>query len=213
MSPVSEGALLFAFKYFILSNILLAIGIYVDRWAAKTIKGDNLAFVDTLVHFALGSVSWCMVICKESFARNYRLYKELFLCGCLSSFIDVDHFLMAKSFRLRDALSLRRRPPLHCTSLLLSAILALVVLGNVLGKESARMGLLSLTAAYTHHFRDGLRRGLWFWPFGSTPPITNLYYVICSLTFPLLFNLILYSSEWKSWCGFGDRSVKSISIV
>lgn len=203
----------FFFKYFILSNILIIIGIFVDKLATKTIRGDNLAFVDTLVHFSLGVISWCMVVCKENLTENYTLYKELFACGCLSSFIDVDHFIIAKSFRLKDALSLRQRPPFHCTTLLLSVVFAIILFGSICGKQSIRIALLTLTAVYTHHLRDGLRRGLWIWPFGSTPPIPIYYYIAASLLLPLLCNMLLYNSDWKNWLGFTNRVTKSISIV
>lgn len=42
--------------------------------------------------------------------------------------------------------------------------------------------------AYTsHHLRDGNRRGLWFYPFGSSPPIDKSLYLFLLAVLPHLF--------------------------
>ena len=49
------------------------------------------------------------------------------------------------------------------------------------------MLLIALTAVLSHHIRDANRRGLWFWPFGSTPPIVpDILYMTLISMIPLL---------------------------
>ena len=40
---------------------------------------------------------------------------------------------------------------------------------------------LFAVAVISHHLRDGHRRGLWFWPLGSTPPLPYWVYIICMM--------------------------------
>lgn len=41
-----------------------------------------------------------------------------------------------------------------------------------------------VVAVISHHLRDGNRRGLWFWPFGSTPPLPYWLYISCTVALP-----------------------------
>lgn len=74
---------------------------------------------------------------------------------------------------LQDAISLHHRPFLHTTTW----PLALLVLWYYC-RESLYLPML-LVAILSHHLRDAVRRGLWFWPVGSTPPVPWL--VACAL--------------------------------
>lgn len=46
--------------------------------------------------------------------------------------------------------------------------------------------LILLTAFISHHTRDATRRGYWFYPFGSTPPLPYAVYVIVTCTLPYI---------------------------
>ena len=48
--------------------------------------------------------------------------------------------------------------------------------------------MLSFTAIITHHLRDALRRGLWFWPFGSTEPLSLPMYIIVMISVPIFIS-------------------------
>ncbi|RWR99236.1 transmembrane protein C5orf28-like isoform X2, partial [Dinothrombium tinctorium] len=37
-------------------------------------------------------------------------------------------------------------------------------------------GFMLFVASSTHHLRDGLRRGLWLYPFANTPPLNPILY-------------------------------------
>lgn len=42
-------------------------------------------------------------------------------------------------------------------------------------------------AILSHHIRDGTRRGLWIYPFGSTPNVPYYGYVLLTMILPHLF--------------------------
>lgn len=43
----------------------------------------------------------------------------------------------------------------------------------------------------SHHVRDGNRRGLWFWPFGSTQPIPYYLYLSICMVLPYFIQWIM----------------------
>ena len=58
---------------------------------------------------------------------------------------------------------------------------------------------LVFVAIFSHHLRDANRRGLWFSPVGSTPPIPYLIYILSiillcvSIKYYLLMNSNIFS--------------------
>ena len=46
----------------------------------------------------------------------------------------------------------------------------------------------------SHHVRDGNRRGLWFWPFGSTEPIPYYLYLTICMILPYFIQWIM---DWQ----------------
>ena len=54
---------------------------------------------------------------------------------------------------------------------------------------------LFAVAIISHHLRDGHRRGLWFWPIGSTPAIPYWLYVVCIVAFPCFIKELKVSVE------------------
>lgn len=153
------------------------------------------AIIDSFTHGIIGSLSWLIVLFRTQSARNYIINHnvELILSGCFASIIDLDHFITARSLRLSDAMSLGvRRPPLHATSLLLGVICPLLVTGKIIKSDILiRLSLLILVAVGSHHIRDAVRRGLWFPPFGSTPPIPHIAYLASIGLLPHLVALLI----------------------
>ena len=93
--------------------------------------------------------------------------------------VDVDHFLAAGSLSLAEATALPRRPLTHSLTL----GLVLVVASELwLG----RWGLAVSLPYLQHLLRDGMRRGLWLWPLGHTPPLTLAVYLSTVALAPLL---------------------------
>ena len=118
---------------------------------------------------------------------------------------------------LQDALSLPERPPFHNSSVTPCLMVATFILCGVLKR------LTSLDPTFlsdlpwilgvswgSHHIRDANRRGLWFAPFGSTPPLPTSLYLILNIILPLLFNM-LYNTVINRSGSVG--SVGSVSPV
>ena len=84
----------------------------------------------------------------------------------------------------QDALSLRNRPFLHATTIIpvLAPVLQVWIAQNITSLKL--LPYMFTVAVLSHHLRDGQRRGLWFWPFGSTPPLPYWLYVTCELLLP-----------------------------
>lgn len=68
-----------------------------------------------------------------------------------------------------------------------------------------KFALLVFTAFLSHHIRDANRRGVWFYPFGSTLPIPKWGYICITCVLPHATYLLLSKSDTK------DRRVDVIS--
>lgn len=85
--------------------------------------------------------------------------------------LDADHFLAARSLRLADATHLPTRPFGHAVAFIAASSLAAAAL-----TRHPSYALLVVAAWGSHQLRDALRRGLWLWPGGSTPPLSHAAY-------------------------------------
>lgn len=91
----------------------------------------------------------------------------------------------------KDATNLKRRPFLHCSTLPLVACSFLLLIGYVLRTDLCKRGaLIIFTAFASHHLRDATRRGFWFYPFGSTPPIPYYCYVAATTVIPYIIAMM-----------------------
>lgn len=91
---------------------------------------------------------------------------------------------IAFCYVFQDALQLNRRPFLHATTIvfILGPILQVWFAQNISFLRS--LPYMFVVAVISHHLRDGNRRGLWFWPFGSTPPLPYWLYISCIVALP-----------------------------
>ncbi|KAL3885401.1 hypothetical protein ACJMK2_025464 [Sinanodonta woodiana] len=158
-----------------LSNVKKSI------WAA--------ALVDNTTHGVVGSLSWAIVIDVD---RDPRKIVTCLMCFLVSMAVDADHFIAAKSLKLKAALSLKKRPPFHATSPLLLVVILLWILSIFLKKIIClkTLSLCLITAVFSHHIRDASRHGLWLPPFGETTPLPIWLYITSTLTIPLLVKII-----------------------
>lgn len=141
------------------------------------------ALLDNAVHGLIASLSWLIVVdYRDELFRSNII--EAFVCGCLGCLLDLDHFIQAKSLRLKDAMNLTKRPPFHNTSLLILVWIAMIVMSFSFSSKLWRFSWICLIAGLSHHVRDGIRRGLWFYPFGSTAPLSYSSYLIMTAFLP-----------------------------
>lgn len=182
--------------------LLLFLGLlaYIgDNIVLRSATKFKRAFADSCTHGLIGLVTW-LVICVYFKRPYFTSLCEICICGFLSSLIDVDHFVAAKSFKLEDALSLSSRPFLHCSSIPFITVVSLILLCHALqlGHLSTLSWML-LVAFTSHHIRDAARHGLWLWPFGSTPPLNYFLYIALTMCLPLyiiiFMNFINFSSK------------------
>ncbi|KAF5270415.1 hypothetical protein FQR65_LT05603 [Abscondita terminalis] len=118
----------------------------------------------------------------------------------LASCIDLDHFVAARSFYLKDATNIKNRPPLHCTTLPLSLTIVLLLFAYIQRSNwLIRLSLIIFTAFISHHTRDAVRRGFWLYPWGSTKPISYLTYISLTVIFPYIISTFMnYMLNQKS---------------
>ncbi|XP_011687275.1 PREDICTED: transmembrane protein C5orf28 isoform X1 [Wasmannia auropunctata] len=136
------------------------------------------AAFDNATHATVGGLTWTLIVVlsRQSIARNLG---SIFSCFLLASFIDLDHFVAARSWHIHDATHLQKRPFLHCTTVpILLWILFISLSSSFHSPLLEHTSWVILAAFLSHHIRDGTRRGLWFCPFGSTRPIPYYLYGI-----------------------------------
>jgi len=178
------------------------------------LHGFFKALVDSGVHFSVGGLSWLVAgtslqsssvagtsLQSSSVAGTSlqsssvnptvkQLTSEVVLAATLSSLVDLDHFIAAKSFSLKAATSLQSRPFLHDSLVPILVLLTSLLLG-LLDKSGliTRLGILTFSSLLSHHFRDAWRRGLWFRGIGVLE-LNYWTYIFLTFLFPF-FNTIL----------------------
>ncbi|XP_023710471.1 transmembrane protein 267 isoform X2 [Cryptotermes secundus] len=146
---------------------------------------DVQAVADNLTHGAIGLLTWHIVRIHLAGLSLTTQLSEILLCGLLASAIDLDHFAAARSFRIQDARQLPSRPPLHCTSVMLAVCGILLLLSFTFRWVLLHcFSWILIAAVLSHHLRDATRRGLWMYPFGSSPPIPYAGYMVGCMLLP-----------------------------
>ncbi|XP_018579196.1 transmembrane protein 267 [Anoplophora glabripennis] len=202
------------FKYFYSLNVYITFLI-----AVVAILGDYIvahlkihifqAIFDNATHAIIGGLSWFLVcINYKTELRSSYVILEIGICSFLSSFIDVDHFIAAKSLSLTKATHLSRRPLLHCSTFpLLTCILFLLLSYIFQWPVIKRYTLIVFTAFASHHTRDATRRGYWLYWYGSTPPIPYGVYVLITCIIPYF---VYYTCKYTDVDSVGYRKLSVI---
>uniref|UniRef100_A0A336M3A8 Transmembrane protein 267 n=1 Tax=Culicoides sonorensis TaxID=179676 RepID=A0A336M3A8_CULSO len=178
-----------------LTLALGAICVVGDKIVA--VNNDRLilkAVSDNITHGFISSISFLIVLIQNrihvSTIEQYFLVAMSFIISCL---IDVDHFVMAKSWRLSNAIKLTSRPFMHCSTIpcvILVSAFTLTKLG-VINFRSFLWSLMIFNAFSSHHIRDSTRRGLWFLGYGHTRPLPNLAYIFGTMTIPWILSRLM----------------------
>lgn len=140
------------------------------------------ALVDNAAHGIIAFFSWC-IVCEIHVRRDLI---DGVLCGVIACAVDIDHFIAAKSFKLQDALQLNHRPFLHTMTVVFIVVPILQVWLAQNNYFLRSLPYVFAVAVISHHLRDGNRRGLWFWPLGSTPPVPYWIYICCTVALPFI---------------------------
>lgn len=107
-------------------------------------------------------------------------------------------FMHLLHFFFQAALSLPSRPPFHATTIILLVDAVLLLLSAITKSKTPVLYCLIFSVAWlSHHVRDAVRRGIWFYPFGSTPPLPKIVYLGIILTLPLMFGVVYRKLNMK----------------
>nr|XP_048299029.1 transmembrane protein 267 [Myodes glareolus]XP_048299030.1 transmembrane protein 267 [Myodes glareolus]XP_048299031.1 transmembrane protein 267 [Myodes glareolus]XP_048299032.1 transmembrane protein 267 [Myodes glareolus] len=174
----------------------LGLGIFclvADRLLRFSVIHQNdwlRALSDNIVHGVIGMWSWAVVTGIKKKAD----FGEVLLAGFLASVIDIDHFFLARSLSLKAALTLPRRPFLHCSTVIPVAVVSLKLAMHLFRFRDSWCFLpwMLFISWASHHIRDGIRHGLWICPFGKTSPLPFWLYVTTTLSLPHLCSFLMY---------------------
>lgn len=198
------------------------------------------AICDNLTHATVGGISTLILIQESSHSIDeFERISLILLSFVISSFIDLDHFIVAKSFKLsvliisnlssslfflilfpksnlfkyswvnkifssiqcwlswkffsicfQRAVNLNERPFFHYSTIPIVIMLLMFILYQCY-RSTIRwnLWLCIITCAFlTHHLRDATRRGFTMWPFGTTKPISYLFYIVGIMLAPFVLN-------------------------
>ncbi|XP_031575160.1 transmembrane protein 267-like [Actinia tenebrosa] len=171
---------MFILQYIFLGLICVTID-YLLTLPIIDNRDFSRAMVDNMGHALIGGVSWITVV-----GIHRKGILQAIGCAVMSSLIDVDHFVMARSLHLKNAVSLPHRPPLHATTILPFVVPILQVWCAQNIPCLHHLPYMFIVAVLSHHLRDAYRRGLWFWPMGSTPPLPYWVYLSCVVILPVI---------------------------
>ncbi|RWS28293.1 transmembrane protein C5orf28-like protein [Leptotrombidium deliense] len=195
-------SLLVCVKYISLFGVLVFLNLFGDYLLTLSPVNDKIlafrAVGDNATHGAIAAISWFMVsVLKHAPLFDKTSLTNCSLCLIFACIIDVDHFIAARSFNLKDAVRLNARPPLHCTSVILALILLMFIVAVFfVNLKVITISCLLFVAVITHHLRDALRRGLWIYPFTDELPITYSLYLCLLFVIPLfVFTVHEYFSK------------------
>uniref|UniRef100_A0A1I8N9R9 Transmembrane protein 267 n=1 Tax=Musca domestica TaxID=7370 RepID=A0A1I8N9R9_MUSDO len=176
---------LMVYMRIIITTVVIITCLLGDNFVELTQHPLLKALADNATHAAIGALSG-IAFAVQFYERTTHFFGWflIFTCFACSSLIDIDHFIAAGSWSLEDATNLSRRPFLHCSSLIVLLLLAYLCTSCLnYFKWSLVLGVL-LCAFITHHTRDAIRRGYWFYPWGHTNKLPNLAYILITVLTP-----------------------------
>ncbi|XP_063631274.1 transmembrane protein 267 [Cydia splendana] len=184
----------------IVLTLLLCSSTYIGDYIVFKSKFSSSqvfrAFSDSAVHATIGFLSSLVFFSHETSVTGHAKLINVIFCTFVSSFIDIDHVMVARSLHWKDLTTLKQRGVFHCTTFWLLITIPLLIYSHIYKKLNIYILSWMLTLAYTsHHIRDANRRGLWLYPFGHTSPLTKYMYVCLTVVLPHLFGLL--SRHWR----------------
>ena len=121
--------------------------------------------IDVITHQILSILALILYSCSASYSIKSQIFQisfnkiEVFFSIIFTIFVDLDHFIAAKSSSLYNATHLISRPWGHC---LLFVLIVCMIISYVIPKDS-QIHIIYLLATVTHLIRDSSRRGLWLY--------------------------------------------------
>lgn len=83
-------------------TVLLGLIAIIGDFLVKTASLDVYkAIFDNTTHSIIGGLTWFIITLQIKNKNAVNKLLEIFLCAFIASIIDLDHFIMAKSFYLK----------------------------------------------------------------------------------------------------------------
>ena len=121
--------------------------------------------IDVITHQILSILSLFLYSCAACYSIKSQIFQinfnkiEIMFMFVFTIFVDLDHFIAAKSLSLYSATHLVSRPWGHCVFFVL---IVYIIISYVIPKDS-QIHIIYLLATVTHLLRDASRRGLWLY--------------------------------------------------
>ncbi|DAZ99531.1 TPA: hypothetical protein N0F65_005403 [Lagenidium giganteum] len=132
------------------------------------------------------SRSNAFVLCSTASSSERNVFLECAMAAVTACSLDIDHFIAAASFTVSGASHLNSRPFGHAVTFVV-ALLAVIWYCRATDATQRIMRVTFVgVALMSHQLRDAHRRGLWFWPLGSTPALPYAVYLALELALPVL---------------------------
>lgn len=170
MSPIQQPLRLNRFWLLLLIGLSLALQLAVNASLRTNLLGERwlTALLDPVAHAALALMVVLPWLVGLRLPGSYLL-----LAIAAAIFIDLDHFVAAGSFSVKEAISLPGRPVSH--SLLFSAVLAGII--GLIARQAKGAGVVFL-ALLTHLSRDATSGGTpWLFPLSNSPRLTAEFHL------------------------------------
>ncbi|XP_026747971.1 transmembrane protein 267 [Trichoplusia ni] len=170
------------------------VGDYVVFRSKYSSSHTFRSLADCSVHATLGFLSSAIFFSHEHSLNIEICVLNVLICTFVSLFIDIDHAFVARSIYLKDMTNLKQRGIFHCTTFWLLITILLLLYSYFQKKINIYLLSFMLILAYSsHHLRDGNRRGLWLYPFGSSPPIDKHLYIFLLTVLPHAFAYLYHT--------------------
>mmetsp|Transcript_30990 Transcript_30990/g.44527 ORF Transcript_30990/g.44527 Transcript_30990/m.44527 type:complete len:230 (+) Transcript_30990:61-750(+) len=194
----------FLMEYFSSCNICRVLS---DNMCHSTIAGiifliTNIS--EKLLFLSYGSSFFCR---NRVIIFNVKDVIQIVTSLMIGSLLDLDHIIYAQSFSYYIMTHLPSRPFGH--SIVFCIVLSII---SFLVMRCPRAGVLTFSAIFSHQLRDSVRRGLWLWPWGSTPKLPIEYVSVGFAVLPIV-NLIAILLLEKKIFIFQIQSSKAESFA
>ena len=142
--------------------------------------------IDVITHQILSLISLIIYSCIACYSTKSQLFQinfskvEICFSILFTIFVDLDHFIAAKSLSLYNATHLISRPWGHC---LLFVVIVYIMISYIIPKDS-QIHIIYLLATITHLIRDASRRGLWLY-YTSILHISYITHLILLCIYPI----------------------------
>ncbi|XP_074661454.1 transmembrane protein 267-like [Tubulanus polymorphus] len=206
---------------FVFVGFTLIVALLGDRLLLSHCDAYEAALIDEVTHGLISAFAWMAVVANNlNFELNGRsIVVEAMLALLFGVIPDLDHVLTTGTFDLRKMRRFHRKGrPFHSSTSIPVVALALgllrpffrfrdkcrlfdssksiPVVALVLSSRTAmNLPWMSSLGIGLHHLRDATRRGVYLWPFGTTPPVPYNVYIVVTITIPIIMKFIRVTME------------------